>query len=289
MSRFSERHGYKPAREALELESMGESLRIAIWNVLGLFVWSPASDVTLEVVHSRMKSYVTWLHLEFFNWPIDDVPQYLSDARDNIKSALRKREWYWTYDYIEFTLEHYEEFVGADRDEFVFHMNRILEREGSGYRIVEGRVAPITNVSEIDAVEAALGAEAAGLAPVRAHLRTALAMLADRAEPDYRNSVKESISAVEALVNLLMGGKRATLGKALKKVDPTGGIHPALIEAFSSIYGYTSNADGIRHAMLEEDHVRHEDALYMLVSCSAFVNYVVAKAAKSGVEFGGNA
>ena len=43
------------------------------------------------------------------------------------------------------------------------------------------------------------------------------------------------------------------------------------------IYGYTSNGDGIRHALLEEDSLEYEDALYMLVSCSAFVNYLISK------------
>jgi len=54
-------------------------------------------------------------------------------------------------------------------------------------------------------------------------------------------------------------------------------MHHALIKGFSSLYGYTSEADGIRHALLEEPHVGFDEAKYMLVSCSAFVNYLIAK------------
>jgi hypothetical protein len=36
-------------------------------------------------------------------------------------------------------------------------------------------------------------------------------MLSDRENPDYRNSIKESISAVEAIVNLINGTDSDTL------------------------------------------------------------------------------
>jgi len=52
-------------------------------------------------------------------------------------------------------------------------------------------------------------------------------------------------------------------------------LHPALKGAFDKLYGYTSDADGIRHALLEEDKVTFEQAKFMLVVCSAFTNYVV--------------
>ena len=45
--------------------------------------------------------------------------------------------------------------------------------------------------------------------------------------------------------------------------------------AFDKLYGYTSDADGIRHALLEEDKVTFEQAKFMLVVCSAFTNYVI--------------
>ena len=55
--------------------------------------------------------------------------------------------------------------------------------------------------------------------------------------------------------------------------------------AFVAIYGYTSDADGIRHAMIDDSKCDFEDAKYMLVSCSAFVNYLIMKATKAGVVF----
>jgi len=108
-----------------------------------------------------------------------------------------------------------------------------------------------------------------------------LSKLSDRKNPDYRNSIKESISAVEAMAVIISGRSGATLGDALKVIKDTIGLHSALEKGFLAIYGYTSDADGIRHAMLSESKCDFEDAKYMLVSCSAFVNYLKMKAGKA--------
>lgn len=83
----------------------------------------------------------------------------------------------------------------------------------------------------------------------------------------------------------LITGNRDTLGEALKKVEGKVAIHAALKKGFSNIYGYTSDASGIRHALLDESNLDFEDAKYMLISCSAFVNYLASKSAKAGIKF----
>jgi hypothetical protein len=55
------------------------------------------------------------------------------------------------------------------------------------------------------------------------------------------------------------------------------GLHPALRTAFSSLYGYTSDEDGIRHAILESQNVGFDEAKFFLVVCSTFSNFVQAK------------
>jgi hypothetical protein len=156
-----------------------------------------------------------------------------------------------------------------------------LERELSAYRFVGNQITQITSETEISAIEEAL-TESQRLRPVNEHLVTALNFLADRATPDYRNSIKESISAVESLCNLITGGKDS-LGEALNKLEKSVPIHPALKKGFSAIYGYTSDAGGIRHALLDEPSLNFDDAKFMLVSCSGFINYLLAKAATAGI------
>jgi hypothetical protein len=100
--------------------------------------------------------------------------------------------------------------------------------------------------------------------------------LSNKGKPDYRNPIKESISAVEALCKTINNDEKATLGVALKSLEKKGLMHPALTSAFSSLYGYTSDAQGIRHALTEKSNLSSADARFMLISCSAFINYVIA-------------
>jgi hypothetical protein len=112
--------------------------------------------------------------------------------------------------------------------------------------------------------------------------RTRSARVADAKRAiQYRNSIKESVSAVESLVGIALG-KQGTLGQLIKKLKQEIDFHPALEAAFSSLYGYTSDADGIRHAILESKALSFEDAKFFLVVCSAFVNFVTAKIVNVG-------
>ena len=76
----------------------------------------------------------------------------------------------------------------------------------------------------------------------------------------------------------------ATLDHALKVFEEKKAIHPALKKSLSALYGYTSDADGIRHAMLDEPDLTSTDARFMLVACSAFVNYLIGKASESKLK-----
>ena len=117
---------------------------------------------------------------------------------------------------------------------------------------------------------------------VAMHLRRFSNFSLDRSNPDFRNSVKESISAVERVASLRTGEKHGTLGQLLKKLESRIELHPALKNAFGSLYGWTSDDSGIRHALSEKETADFEDAKFMLVVCSAFINYVEGKLKDGG-------
>ena len=53
-------------------------------------------------------------------------------------------------------------------------------------------------------------------------------------------------------------------------------MHPSFNKALLKLYGFTSDASGIRHAANEKDiKIKYSDAKFMLVSCSAFINYLL--------------
>ena len=163
-------------------------------------------------------------------------------------------------------------------------INSILDEENSGYRLIDDVFVPITNSVEIDEVVAA---SSVPYEAVRKLIDKAIRNFSDKANPDYENTIKDAISAVESMCCIITGttGSSATLGTALKKLEDNGVvIHGALREAFSKMYGYTSDEDGIRHGGIDFKHAPIEDARYMLVTCSAFVNYLISKYDKSKVE-----
>lgn len=101
--------------------------------------------------------------------------------------------------------------------------------------------------------------------------------MSDRQNPDYRNSIKESISSVESICKIVTKNDKASLGQALKLIEDQYGLHEALKKSLSQLYGYTSDGDGIRHAMLEESNLTYIDAKFMLVACTNFINYLIDK------------
>jgi hypothetical protein len=109
---------------------------------------------------------------------------------------------------------------------------------------------------------------------VATHLASALNHLSNRQNPDYRNSIKESISAVEAIAKVISRKEKAELGDALAALEQTGKLHGALRKGYTALYGYTSDASGIRHALMDESNLTADDAKYFLLACTAFVNYL---------------
>ena len=140
---------------------------------------------------------------------------------------------------------------------------------------------PITDEIEQTAIESALNSE---FQEIQQHFKKATGVLADRTTPDYQNSIKESITAVERMCSIILG-KSATLGDALKKLEAHGIIiHPALKTAFDKLYGYTSDSSGIRYAgQLGGAGATFDEAKFMLVACSAFVNYLTSLFSKSNL------
>jgi hypothetical protein len=281
MNSFSQRKGLKPTKSIVQVDSMDAELRNGLWNALQVFYWRTSKGTYRVSDRVNIDLLLHFIWRDFFKQPVDTIPELWERAYRDLRKWFFECDWNEVYDFIEFVAANS---VGEfEPERFMNFCNTILEREMSAYRFIDGVVVQLTAEEEIAEIEQVLNAPVP-LKPVSTHLRTALELLSDRTKPDYRNSIKESISAVESICNLITGGKD-TLGDALKKVETTVAIHPALKKGFGNIYGYTSDASGIRHALLEEANLDFEDAKFMFVSCSTFINYLVSKAAKAGVTF----
>ncbi len=275
---FSERCGY--VRKAMQIESMDAALKNGLWNAFLQHVWDryPLGRNT-----QYMASFCENLWQGHFKERRDDFNKFKNPYSPEpgynwylwlnaFRSRFDGSDWYEVYDFLEF--------VGIQcprmsSGPFMEACNVTLERERAAYRFVGGRIAPITNDLEIETIDSAIE-EREGPA---VHIRNALEKLSDRKTPDYRNSIKESISAVESQARITMRDETATLGVLLTSLQRERGLPAPLKKAFSTLYGYTSGPSGIRHGLVSEGtEVGFDLAKFMLVACSAFVNFIAASA-----------
>ena len=282
MESFSQKYGYKSLKTVMQVETMDSDLRNGLWNALCLYYWDDIRTNQIPHADIKMRRLLQRIWLDYFKKPIDSMLEIWEIVRMELRNYYFGCEWNEVYDFIQFVPNNYD--GNIENGKFIDYCNEILKREMSGYRFVGTTITPITSGEEIAEIEEALQVPKA-LEPVAIHLKSALDKFSDRQSPDYRNSIKESISAVEAICRLI-AGSGATLGKAIGEIRRQGKVdlHGALEDAFDKLYGYTSDEGGIRHSLLEEPDLDFEDAKFMLISCSAFVNYLKVKIDKAGIK-----
>ncbi|UTO19710.1 hypothetical protein NGC85_00900 [Acinetobacter sp. Z1] len=277
--RFSERYGYKPVREIIQKESMDEVLKNGLWNAISECIFQKYSHRYLArtnlISDSNLESFFKLLFHSHFKKRIDQIPYSIEATIEEIDTLFfKKYRWYEIYDFIEACIQYFP--FDEDKEDFILLLNDCLEAENSAYRIVNRQITEITSEQEIQSIEEALQ-NTNPFSGVQLHLNQALKLMSDRHNPDYRNSIKESISAVESICKIITQDDKATLGKALKVIEDKYSLHAALKNSLSQLYGYASDGDGIRHAMLEESNLSYIDAKFMLVSCTNFINYLIEK------------
>jgi hypothetical protein len=216
MSLFSERKGIKSVKSIIQIDFINEDLRNSLWNALTICYWSHFKDYRSASSSRKqeLETFLLELWVYYFKKPIDVVSNHWFYNHKEIKEHFLTCEWYEVYDFIEFIANAYPN-LSTNR-KFIDICNKFLEREVSTYRFVGTKITEITSEAEIFEIEEALEDENS-LKLVANHLKQALDLLADRKSPDYRNSIKESILAVEATCQLITGNPKATLGASTRR------------------------------------------------------------------------
>lgn len=285
---FSERYGYKMCSEVLRRAELGNDGVVALSNCydyLEQALWdydhrtNYPSDTFEEMEESIWCYYLNRRISDFRSRSVDTVRlpiQYLiSDSN----------QWYEKFDMIEFSIGALRQ-ISADHkeynrivNEFVAMVNSSFVRLRYAYRVVNDIILELSDQLEIDTIENAICQGTS----VKTHLLSAMKKLSERPIPDCRNSIKESISAVEALCREITGA--STLGGALTQFTKKGFAIPNSIRSgLEKLYAYTNDSrTGIRHSIIEGTELpEYEEAKFMLVICSAFINYIQSK----GLRFG---
>ncbi len=273
---FAERIGLKKPKIELSKENLSEDLRNTLWSLIINEVLSKLNPrVGYGESFSPLVSFFKTLWIDFFKWPVDNLSVnngefYNEKDFKRLRDWFYKAEWFEVYEILEFMSE-------VTNPDFQYVCNIYLQREFSAYRFVNGILVELNSKEEIVELEKTLQSTNK-FAPVQIHIKTALKLISDKKNPDYRNSVKESISAVESLCKIILNNENTTLGKALSIIEKKHNLPKSLKAGFSSIYGYTSDSGGIRHGLLNGDvEITFDEARFMLIACSAFINYLTSK------------
>ncbi|MBO1902246.1 hypothetical protein J4H92_09840 [Leucobacter weissii] len=283
MASFAERMGLRETRTLIQSNSLDEETRVDLWNVL--VILREIFEQQLDRYHDSGPTHrdlLTSLWMNHFKQPRDDEP-HPSTLWLKIKEEVLTGEWFDVLDLFERVVKALgrtdEQRGETNSAPFADALNDRFEHYLVGYRFIGKEVTPIDSNAEAESVSAAIE-DADAIAGARHSLERAVELLADRTNPDYPNSIKESISAVEAVTKKITG--ETTLGAGLKKREAKRLlIHPALKEAWLKIYGWTSDESGVRRGAIEAASVDQTMAKYMLVSCSAFVSYLIEEGRKA--------
>ena len=288
---FSDRNAIKPENVEIQLHDFDKRTRVQLQNMISNF-YSAVYNHDLYYRRAHIQKFIRFVLGTVYSETIDTRKTYdddpiikmindtiLNGDYDEVLTLVEALVQYWdSYLKENRGYQYYDEYSNTYHETSIYEVaNVYFEQEYVGYRFVDRIIVPISDSYEVETVNETLKNE---YQPVCDHISKANKLLADREKPDYENSIKESISAVETICEIITGtkGKEATLGNMLKKLEDNGvKIHKGLKSAFNILYGYTSDANGIRHAGdIGGPSSTFEEAKFMLIVCCAFVNYLTA-------------
>lgn len=274
---FSERNGYIPVSDVIIRECMPESVVNAINNTC-----ANRLNCAFKLTYNNACHFLYEISIRVWQFYFN---KYIYDYNDDENSVINyiysdELNWHEKLSLLEeivaqgYKLPYCDPEEKKAIDDFVNSINSEFERLNYAYRFIDNNIVEITSKEEIESIENALKIENNG---IKTHISTALQFLS-QTTPDYRNSIKESISAVGVMCREITS--KNTLGDALKYLESNGIRLPSQQkQGIVNIYNYANDSKtGIRHELLKEGYeAKYEDAIYMLVMCSAFINYIHAK------------
>lgn len=285
---FSQAQGYEDVPGPLKLEELPQEARTHIWNAF--YVHLEASkrpeefypEPSLWVIDHPWEEVLRAKHLWHDNLPLDEwrigFERVCRDLRDEIQTLPFNK----VFDLLQFVLRQPSCPAG-----FTSIIKQVFAHCRLAYTIDEGE--PPTIVPAVTAEEGHTLVETlntlrrVGLHASAGHLRKASGCINRK---DWAGSIRESIHAVESVARKIAPDKTDTLSQALNSIEKQRPLHSNLKDGFKALYWYTSDEQGIRHALLdrEEVSVGMDEAVFMLGACASFASYLWRKHASGEVS-----
>ena len=275
---FSQRHGYEPLPEPMQLEHLSKDLRREAWNAIrGSLEEIRCSSIEyiINADESPSRFFMRTLG-DLEKIPEDEVPSQDKIIRQKFKSIVIHRDFNIVLDLI-------ERLLNSNFPTGALHsrISALFEKYAAAYRLDVTRrpyqFSPQGSKEQGQATQQAIEIlHKSNMGGATAHLRQATEHINAQ---QYADSISDSIHAVESVARVI-APKVKTLGDALKYLEAEGLLtNKVLKNALGKLYGYTNDEQGVRHALLEQDapNVGVDEAVFMYGACASFAAYLVSK------------
>ena len=276
---FSRVQGYEQLLVPLSLEELPQDARIHIWNVFYSNIRDCKSGGWMapgpDRIAGEWEDILRQVHLWHDNRALDEWDSRYDEVCDDVKHRIYTLPFNKVFDLIQFVMHQPE-----CPHEFPKRMKTVFERSRLAYTITGDQpptIIPTVTKTEGEVIVNSLSElNKAGLAGSASHLRKSAECINRSA---WADSIRESIHAVESVARRIAPDKTDTLTQALKSIDKDGSLHPHLHDACKKLYWYTSDEQGVRHALLDraDSGVGMDEAVFMLGACSSFASYLWRK------------
>lgn len=214
--KFSERHGYMEPTPMLEKEDLPDGLRNNIWNV----IWTTYSFNLINDNDGYLDNFdglSLMLRRKYFKRPFDERPKFPSLELKLIQSHYFDLKFPEFYDFLEMmasdeVASNYDDGYKR-RSDLIYRCNVVFEEEKAQFRFINNLVTPITSQLEIEEIELAANTD---IDEAKKHIKSSIKQYRDRSNPNYRNSIKDSISAVEATFRSITKKNRISVVQSIK-------------------------------------------------------------------------
>ena len=299
---FSQRYGYELLPAPMRLEELSADLRREIWNRMREFL-SAFRDKDLTGRYrfkgTEIKGFIEYVLGTLLKLPQDEIQTDHDNGMSQFKEIIERAEFNTVLDLIEIVAnsdsptgvtvtgntivpnQYSKEFI-IHRNEFILAISNQFNQHAAPYWLDISqspcRFFPRSSREQGEATQQAIEMlRKSGMEGATTHLRQAAEHINAQ---QYGDSIADSIHAVESVARRIDPRASKTLGPALDSLERAKLLnHPALKEAFKKLYGYTSDEQGIRHALLDKGvpDVDVDEAVFMFGACASFAAYLVNK------------
>lgn len=277
---FSQRKGRAPLPEPMRLEHISKDFRHLVWLAVDNSIKRelrihPNFGYYYYERNSSMYLIISEYTIKVLHWPHDHIKHEHHEHQELLREKIIEKNYDQVLTLVEFILRHNhcpqqlkEELVNAFKEVPLAYTVQTI----NGLPTVVPRSSEESSAATQQAIETI---EQKGPAGAKTHLHDAVEAINEKR---YADAVRESIHAVESVARTIDPNASKALGPALTSLEKAGVLnHRALQEAFSKLYGYTSDENGIRHALLDGGtaDVNLDDAVFMFGACASFAAYLV--------------